>query len=68
MRNYYRDDPRWIQSKFAGTCSRCATAIPHQASAFWYPKGRKLLCETCGGNASREFEAMAADEYQYSDA
>ena len=61
---YYRDDPRWIRARYPGRCQRCSGTIHAGARAFYYPKGKVLLCglEPCGGSASREFEAAAADE------
>jgi hypothetical protein len=63
----YRDDPRWITVRYAGTCKMCGKAIPAGAQAYYYPRGKTLLCadDKCGGHAAREFAAAAMDEAMY---
>lgn len=63
----YRDDPRWITTRHSGTCHRCGAFIRKGDDAFYYPKHRRLYCKEggCGGAASRDFEAGAADEDLY---
>lgn len=65
----YSRDPRWIKAKFESQCSRreCQCTIKRGEDAFYYPNGRKILCQKdeCGGQASREFSAAAADEDGY---
>ena len=61
-------DPRWITARFASQCSRCGGVIRAGARVFYYPATKTVLCnvnEDCGAKASREFDAMAADERQY---
>jgi hypothetical protein len=59
-----RGDPRWITAKFKSTCSTCGGRILAGERIFYYPQSRSVMCNKydCGGKASREFEAMAADE------
>jgi len=63
----YKDDPRWIATRYASTCAHCGKPIKRGAQAFYYPLVRKLYCEAddCGGHASREFNAAAMDEAFY---
>lgn len=63
----YAMDPRWIRTRFRGTCCNCAAPIPAGADAYWYPLDRALYCakESCGGAESRAFEAAAQDEETY---
>ncbi len=61
MKNY-RDDPRWLTTRYPGACRQCGASIPRDARAFYYPRNRALLCETCGKPAAAEFAAAAFDE------
>jgi hypothetical protein len=58
----YARDPRWLRTRYPGTCAQCNTTIPTGTPAFYYPVGKKLLCAECGKPASAEFEAAAFDE------
>ena len=62
----YSNDPRWITAKFDSTCGRreCQGPIKKGQRVFYYPSSRSCYCEKdeCGGQASRDFEAAAADE------
>ena len=63
MMQYYRDDPRWISTKFKGRCHRCGKVIKRGERAFYYPKGRHLFCDgPCGQAADTDFTACAQDE------
>lgn len=55
----YAGDPRWIVARDPGTCRRCGGPVPAGARGFYYPHGRTLLCEECGGPAAAEFEEAA---------
>lgn len=63
----YAGDPRWMNVKYATICSRCGMKIPAGGRAFYYPNGKKFLCnsENCGKQASAEFQAAKADEGFY---
>jgi len=68
-----KDDPYWITTQHAGHCSGSRNAkhaavlgIPAGSRAFYYPRGKYLLCQQCGEAASREFEAARDDEQAYS--
>jgi hypothetical protein len=58
----YAKDPRWITAKFPSDCSQCSGPIRKGARIFWYPNGKKALCEKCGTPAAAQFEAEAHDE------
>lgn len=58
----YALDPRWITAKFASDCSDCRKPITRGSRIFYYPNGKKALCETCGTPASAKFQAEAQDE------
>jgi hypothetical protein len=55
----YAGDPRWITTRYSGTCRRCGERVAAGGRAFYYPYGRTLLCEACGGPAAAEFEEAA---------
>lgn len=63
----YAMDPRWIRTRFRGTCARCAAPIPAGTDAYWYPLDRTLYCGKagCGEAESRQFTAAAEDEAAY---
>ena len=63
----YRKDPRWIVTRYAGTCQGCAAPIGPGERAFWYPLTRDLLCDSvrCGQREALEFQAAADDEEAY---
>jgi hypothetical protein len=46
-RNYYQDDPRWIDIRYAAKCP-CGQEIRRGDRGFYYPKGKTLVCENCG--------------------
>jgi hypothetical protein len=52
----YAGDPRWITTRYSGTCRLCGRPVAAGGRAFYYPHGRTLLCEACGGPAASEFE------------
>lgn len=57
----YASDPRWITARFNSDCP-CGQPIHKGEKIFYYPKGRKALCEKCGEKASAEFNSAAMDE------
>lgn len=59
----YKSDPRWLNVVYEGRCSRCSKIIKVNERAFWYPRGRVLLCASCGAQDSRDFEAAKFDEH-----
>ena len=60
----YQSDPRWINVKFDGSCTRCKSVIRRGDRALYYPLDRSLYCERedCGQAASRDFSARVFDE------
>lgn len=61
----YRHDPRAIRARWRGKCAKCGAPIQCGELAYYYPKEKRLLGMTacdCGNEASRDFEAAAADE------
>ena len=63
----YKDDPRWIDTRYPATCRQCGKPIKRGDRAFYYPRTRALYCEAddCGGQADRDFNAAAMDEAFY---
>lgn len=55
-------DPFWMLAKYNGRCAGCGKAFKAGSRVFYYPNSRKLLTQTCGEDASREFDCMAMDE------
>lgn len=55
-------DPRWITARFASNCPQCRKPIRKGSRVFYYPNGKKALCETCGTPAAAKFEADCHDE------
>ena len=62
-RNYYRRDPFWLVTRYAGACVLCDAPIPKGSRAWYWPYNKQLECESCGTSSSARFEAEAADEY-----
>ena len=58
----YRNDPRWLDAKFAGTCAKCGQPFGRGARIFYYPNGRRAFYDECAHNAAADFEAARADE------
>lgn len=62
----YSNDPYWLTAKFQSACSKknCGAIINKGDRAFYYPSERACYCQKdeCGGEASRDFEALAQDE------
>ena len=44
----YREDPRWITTRYPGECATCRRKIKKGERAFYHPKGSKMACESCG--------------------
>ena len=68
MRHYQRD-PYWLECvKYKGVCSRCGGKILKGEKAFYFPNGKSILCKNddCSGQASRDFDAIAFDDYNMS--
>ena len=62
----YKNDPKWITSKFNGVCKKCGCGIKAGSLIFYYPLKGAIYCGgTCGQAASADFEAAAFDEEQY---
>jgi len=49
--------PRWIAARYAGRCIECEAEVRHGDQALYYPRGSKLLCESCGRAAWALIEA-----------
>lgn len=62
----YGGDPYWTVARYGNgwACARCGATIKQGARVFYYPNGRKVLCERedCGQQASADFHAAASDE------
>ena len=58
----YKDDPRWINVRYAATCGKCEEPIRKGARAYYYPKGKAMFCENCGTQKAAAFQAAAWDE------
>ena len=64
-RNYYSGDPRWITTKYRGTCTRCGGEVSQGSQAYYYPTCKSIYCERCGEQASAEFNCAAQAEDMY---
>jgi hypothetical protein len=60
----YRNDPSWIEAKFASKC-KCGNEIKKGERIYYYPLTRTALCPKCSEAAEREFQACKADEDFY---
>lgn len=60
----YSGDPRWITTRYRGTCANCAAPIRRGEAAFYYPRTRDLFCnkQNCGPTEASLFYSAAADE------
>ena len=63
----YSKDPYWLSARFASDCSQCRRSIKKGEDIFYYPIGKRVLCNhpACGGAASAEFEGARADEDRF---
>ena len=63
----YAGDPRWITTRYRGTCAHCAGPIPKGAAAYYYPRTRDLFCNkaSCGQAEAVDFVSHAMDEEAY---
>lgn len=54
----YSGDPRWIEARFNGRCAACGESIAAGERAFYWPKGKRLVCAgtDCGELEARRFE------------
>ena len=58
----YRDDPRWIKAKFAGT-DKNGNSFKRGEKVLYYPKTKAILSGKDADKAWREFQSMASDEF-----
>lgn len=58
----YKNDPRQIAVRYPCNCSKCNSKLPKGALAYYWPRTRTILCETCGEPEYRGFLSSAADE------
>lgn len=63
-RRTYKGDPRWINTRFAGTCDGCGAGIERGAVAYYYPNSRTIYGKACGcaDSRCRDFEAPRQDD------
>lgn len=59
---YVKGDPYWLTARYRGECAGCGTAIRKGDRAFYWPKGKRLECKTCGDVSDRRFVAECDDE------
>lgn len=64
MATRYARDPFWLEARYAGSCAQCGAQFPRGTRIFYYPISKSSYCpaDTCGGAASRDFQAAAWDE------
>lgn len=60
---YVKGDPYWLTTRYPGTCAGCSAPIARGTRAFYWPKGKRLECPTCGETSDRRFLAETTDEY-----
>ena len=58
----YKDDPRWLVAKF-GKCAKCGKDVRGLRVAY-FPREKRVYCETCGEADMLHFAAAAFDESQ----
>ena len=58
-RRSVKGDPFWMTARFDSNCPRCGKAIYRGNRIFYYPHGKRALCEGCGKNAERDFMDMS---------
>ena len=61
----YSNDPRKIIAKFDSTCSRCTKMVKKNSNAYYWPKNKKVMCQTCGLPEYQQFLASVQDEENY---
>lgn len=61
MAKRYGGDPYWLRNRYGFVCS-CGAPIEPGNRAFYYPNGKKMLCEKCGDKADAQFAAAKQDE------
>ena len=54
-----------ITARFSSNCSKCNGKIIKSSTVYYWPNGRKVMCESCGEPEYRQFLSMAADEDVY---
>ena len=52
-RRHGNTDPFWLTARYPGRCA-CGREIKPGQQIFWYPNGRKAICQTCGRTAELE--------------
>lgn len=65
-RQYYQDDPRWIDLKRPAACEDCGKELSKGEEALYWPKGKHIYCRECGEPRYSEFRGLADDEDLYS--
>lgn len=60
----YSNDPRWINTKYAGT-DRNGLQFARGARVLYYPLTRSILSGEAAEQAMRDFDAAMADEAFY---
>ena len=59
-----KGDPYWTTARRPDSCGDCRDPIKPGDRMFYYPSTRRAYCakDGCGGKASRDFHAHAADD------
>ena len=57
-----KNDPYWLNARFASKCAKCSKVISRGERVFYYPLGKKAYCETCGQPMALEFALSVQDE------
>lgn len=56
-------DPYWLDARFASRCA-CGKAIKTGERVFYYPRERKVVCESCGHTGENALRAeMSMDRF-----
>jgi len=56
-------DPRWIRTRWPGTCAACRAPIPAHHHAFYYPRTRALYCAPCGERAHADARTACGEAF-----
>ena len=60
-RNYYRNDPRWITARYAGTDAK-GTPFEKGERVFYYPNTKTIYAGAAAVDAALDFASSAFDE------
>ena len=57
-----KGDPYWLTARYPSQCAGCGQAFGKGARIFYWPKGKRCECASCGETSERRFLAEVQDE------